>query len=413
MPKWRRSSSPEEAWGDADGANENGEWPVYIVGEEVDEDQQIRYEARWPTWKREDDTNTTWSRSRDLPRKVLTEWRTAQKPIEDDVYERCQAKESYSINMFTHSECHLNKTYLRSQSYDAKLQLRKRQPLSSVVRRMAHLLQEKQGHPGVNTRTLGQRSTRSSTASSSLRSGSGRRSQGARAPPPQPPPTQRYVQKPSKRKQLSDLWSAAAEDAGAAPVTIVNDDNEIPPLDPLFKYVESTYICHTDVYRPTDPGVLLACSHGRCDPRNASNCDCQDASTMRSGGNPTFAYTAKQTFKLKVPLAATVIECNSRCECPPDCFNRVGQRPRDVPIEVFKTLHCGWGVRSSQDIIEGKVIGIYTGLLMHRRTAEEMPQDLSNYCFDLDNQDSDSEDSDSDSFTVDSRTCGNWSRFIK
>lgn len=35
-PIWQPSDSPEETFSDADGANEDGEWPVEIVGEEVD-----------------------------------------------------------------------------------------------------------------------------------------------------------------------------------------------------------------------------------------------------------------------------------------------------------------------------------------------------------------------------------------
>ena len=49
------------------------------------------------------------------------------------------------------------------------------------------------------------------------------------------------------------------------------------------------------------------------------------------------------------------------CACGADCPNRVAQRPRRIPIEIFKTRECGWGVRSGVDIEEGRVLGIYTG----------------------------------------------------
>lgn len=39
---WRRSPSPLESWEDADGACEDGSWPVRIVGEEVDAWGNIR-----------------------------------------------------------------------------------------------------------------------------------------------------------------------------------------------------------------------------------------------------------------------------------------------------------------------------------------------------------------------------------
>lgn len=56
-----------------------------------------------------------------------------------------------------------------------------------------------------------------------------------------------------------------------------------------------------------------------------------------------------------------VIECNRYCECPPDCFNRVSQRPRVFPLEIFKTPNCGWGVRATTIIKKGEVVGIHTG----------------------------------------------------
>ncbi len=49
------------------------------------------------------------------------------------------------------------------------------------------------------------------------------------------------------------------------------------------------------------------------------------------------------------------------CSCGEGCPNRVAQRPRDVPIEIFKTKTCGWGARATVDVPRGKVLGIYTG----------------------------------------------------
>lgn len=43
---WRRSPSPIESWDDAEGACEDGSWPVRIIGEEVDASGKIRYVLR-------------------------------------------------------------------------------------------------------------------------------------------------------------------------------------------------------------------------------------------------------------------------------------------------------------------------------------------------------------------------------
>lgn len=41
---WRASASPVESFSDAEGANEDGEWPVEVIGEEVDGSGKIRCE---------------------------------------------------------------------------------------------------------------------------------------------------------------------------------------------------------------------------------------------------------------------------------------------------------------------------------------------------------------------------------
>ncbi|KAI9570436.1 hypothetical protein HD554DRAFT_2082081 [Boletus coccyginus] len=46
---WEPSPSPQESWSDAEGGNEDGEWPVKaIVGEEIRLDGTSRYEVRPP-----------------------------------------------------------------------------------------------------------------------------------------------------------------------------------------------------------------------------------------------------------------------------------------------------------------------------------------------------------------------------
>jgi len=126
-----------------------------------------------------------------------------------------------------------------------------------------------------------------------------------------------------------------------------------------------------------------------------------------------YAYT-EGLFAFNVPPGVEVIECNSLCRCDPtSCQNRVAQLPRDVPIDVFKTGNCGWGVRAPVDIEQGKVLGIYTGLLVPRDIAEADDETYDkSYMFDLDGREDPSEETPENAYSVDSRTCGNWSRFI-
>ena len=39
---WRASESPVESFSDAEGADENGNWAVQIIGEEVDDTGKVR-----------------------------------------------------------------------------------------------------------------------------------------------------------------------------------------------------------------------------------------------------------------------------------------------------------------------------------------------------------------------------------
>lgn len=56
-----------------------------------------------------------------------------------------------------------------------------------------------------------------------------------------------------------------------------------------------------------------------------------------------------------------ITECNEFCSCGQDCSNRVVSKGRTVPLEVFQTAKCGFGVRSSVDIVKGQFIELYLG----------------------------------------------------
>ena len=45
---WRASESPVESFSDAEGADESGNWPVRIVGEEVDHTGEVRCVYKLP-----------------------------------------------------------------------------------------------------------------------------------------------------------------------------------------------------------------------------------------------------------------------------------------------------------------------------------------------------------------------------
>lgn len=89
----------------------------------------------------------------------------------------------------------------------------------------------------------------------------------------------------------------------------------------------------------------------------------------------------------------------------------MAQRPRDVPLEVFKTPDRGWAVRTTTFIEEGKVLGVFTGDLVPSSAGKRDKQKMKEkgadeFLFELDwlNQ--------AHGWAVDAKNCGNWSRFI-
>lgn len=83
-----------------------------------------------------------------------------------------------------------------------------------------------------------------------------------------------------------------------------------------------------------------------------------------------------------------VTECNELCACGPDCWNRVVGKGRTVPLEIFQTTKCGFGVRSSQDILKGQFIELYLGEVITeaelRQREDTVEEGESSYIYSLD-----------------------------
>ncbi|KZV90992.1 SET domain-containing protein [Exidia glandulosa HHB12029] len=208
----------------------------------------------------------------------------------------------------------------------------------------------------------------------------------------------------------------------ASVITVLNevDDEEAPPLPEWFKYLEAKYL--RDDETAIDSSFFAACdgSTGRC--TNPDACDCQGDSTLKNDvGERMVAYDRQRRYTFPAPGGALVIECNEACECEPDtCVNRVAQRPRDVALQIFKTADAnaraaqrGWGVRVTERLQCGQVIGLYTGELIPRAKAHRLKAPHKHYVFDIDFNEHDEQDDDmSEKWSVLSYNCGNWSRFL-
>ncbi|KAK7038349.1 hypothetical protein R3P38DRAFT_2770619 [Favolaschia claudopus] len=147
------------------------------------------------------------------------------------------------------------------------------------------------------------------------------------------------------RMRVQRTWTRWARNVngrtgdGAARVTLFNDvDDEEVPLSLTgvgrFRYLEDQY-----ELGPNLPFLVF-----RVMP------------TIRSKGQGFFNF--------KYGPREIVVECNPYCACSTSCRNRVSQRPRQTPMQVFKTQTSGWAVRSPVPVRRGTVLGFFTGSLM-------------------------------------------------
>lgn len=87
---------------------------------------------------------------------------------------------------------------------------------------------------------------------------------------------------------------------------------------------------------------------------------------------------------------APIYECHDACDCGPACPNRVVERGRRIPLQIFRTETRGWGVRSMVDIRRGQFIDRYIGEIItpeeaeQRRAQSDIAQRKDVYLFALD-----------------------------
>ncbi|CAK7201778.1 hypothetical protein SEUCBS139899_004493 [Sporothrix eucalyptigena] len=107
-----------------------------------------------------------------------------------------------------------------------------------------------------------------------------------------------------------------------------------------------------------------------------------------------------------------IYECHEGCACATStdgdqmtdgdnaCVNRVVERGRRIPLQIFRTEDRGWGVRTLVDLKKGQFVDRYLGEILtareanHRRSVSTMARRKDVYLFALDKfSDADSLDS--------------------
>ncbi|PWA03555.1 hypothetical protein BB558_000241 [Smittium angustum] len=145
-----------------------------------------------------------------------------------------------------------------------------------------------------------------------------------------------------------------------------------------------------------------------CSSNNTSSSDNQTCSHNMGVGNP---YNSMGLLLLDPELA--IYECNSSCACGPYCFNRVVQRGPRLNLQVFRTKHKGWGVRTLQTLQEGQFIAEYVGEIITYSEADrrgKLNDKLgSTYLFDIDFETAENM---TPEFTIDAEKYGNITHFL-
>lgn len=72
-----------------------------------------------------------------------------------------------------------------------------------------------------------------------------------------------------------------------------------------------------------------------------------------------------------------MFECNSHCDCSGSCPNRVVQKGQQLNLQVFKTKHKGWGLRTLESIKKFTFVCEYAGELISTQDAKKRAQELT------------------------------------
>ncbi|TDZ20959.1 Histone-lysine N-methyltransferase, H3 lysine-9 specific dim-5 [Colletotrichum orbiculare MAFF 240422] len=183
-----------------------------------------------------------------------------------------------------------------------------------------------------------------------------------------------------------------------APITIVNDEDDAV-LPSTFRFLQDSKL---------GSGVQAAEDSFRsgCECRDDEECqyrgclclqeqddDSDDESQARKKVYMYHTHGSKAGLLRSKHLSSKrpIYECHEGCACSTDCPNRVVERGRKVPLEIFRTSNKrGWGVRSLVDIKRGQFVDKYVGEIItpqeaeRRRNASDIAQRKDVYLFALD-----------------------------
>ncbi|GIY62760.1 histone-lysine N-methyltransferase SUV39H2 [Caerostris extrusa] len=183
---------------------------------------------------------------------------------------------------------------------------------------------------------------------------------------------------------------------GTVQVTVENNvDLERPPD---FKFIND-YMINENIKIVKEPVSYCSCK----------NCHQSKEDCCPHSLDGQWAYN--KYGKVKLDPGSAIYECNSKCKCGIDCYNRVVQHGQKIKVGIFKTSNGrGWGLQTLEPIKKGQFVLEYLGEILTTGEAEKRDRSSGDnnrtYLFDLDFGVQKS------IYTIDARHYGNGSHFI-
>ncbi len=169
------------------------------------------------------------------------------------------------------------------------------------------------------------------------------------------------------------------------PITIVNDqqgNNEV--LNPNFRFIDHSIIAKDvpvaeDSFRTgCDCADDEDCMYSTCHCLDEMAPDSDEDTDNASHARPRRKRFAYHSSGAKAGLLRSrildsrepIYECHEGCNCSLLCPNRVVERGRTVPLQIFRTENRGWGVKCPVDIKKGQFVDRYLGEIITSKEAD-------------------------------------------
>jgi Pre-SET motif len=180
-------------------------------------------------------------------------------------------------------------------------------------------------------------------------------------------------------QQYYNEFLEALDNVKGPPIWVVNDIDAEPCPPLVFHWVDECVLGENVPSRDSNFTHGCSCPNGECDLTKPLGCECLDDLDVKR-----FSYNMDGL--MIHPPGMAVIECNSRCRCSRSCPNRVVERGRRMPLELFKTANKGWGtssqnsshvqgVRTCRTLPKGMFICRYIGEVITDAEAERRGQE--------------------------------------